>query len=226
MKTIKTNCYRDLKNITLKKALEYSILTRRKGGYTLTIVFCKPYYRLTGLVFLNNRMIADYPQFDYFDFLRSGKSVLEKWNEEIFTLEELEEPLKNYADYRKRDDFINNKLPQGYDNINIFQKDFDEKAEEYPFKSIIGIYYFKKKDEAVLINNLYLENFKKHQKAFRDDDNYFKGAVSYNLANFEVSVSGDPTEALNTLEINPRLLGHVRLGILNQELRRCYCEAF
>lgn len=225
MRTIKTNSYDDLKNITVKKALEYSILTRKKGNLTLTIVYCEPNYKITGLVFANGRMIAENPLFDFFDFFRSGKCILEEWKKEIFTVEELGEPLKDYTDYRRRSDFINNKLPEGYDHIDIFQKDFDKKVKEYPFKStIIGINYFKKKDEADLINKLYIENLKKHRKAFKEDDDYFRDAVNCELANFEVSVSGDPKEALNELGIDPKSLSKVRLGILNDELKRCFCD--
>lgn len=227
MRTIKTDSYDDLKNITVKKALEYSILTRKKGNLTLTIVYCEPYYKITGLVFANGRMIADYPQFSYYNFFESGKMILEEWKKEIFTVEELGEPLKDYTDYRRRSDFIYNKLPEGYDHIDIFQKDFDKKVKEYPFKpTVIGINYFKKKDEADLISKLYIENLKKHRKALREDDNYFKDALNCELANFEVSVSGDPKEALNELGIDPKSLSTVRLGILNKQLQKCYCEAF
>jgi hypothetical protein len=221
MRTIKTNSYDDLKNITVKKALEYSILTRRKGNFTLTIVYCEPDYKLTGLVFANGRMIAEYPQFDYFELFRSGKRILEEWKKEIFTVEELGEPLKDYTDYRQRSDFIINKLPEEYDHIDIFQKDFENNVKKYPFKSIFGIDNFKNKDEADLIDNLFIENLKKHQKAFKEDDDYFRDAVNCELANFEVSVSGDPGEALKELDINPRDLSKVRLGILNDELNKC-----
>ena len=204
MKTIETNCYSDLENITLKQALECSVLTRRKGNLTLTIVYCEPYYKLTGLVFANDRQIANYPQFSYYNFLGSAKTILEKWKEEIYSVEELGEPIKDYTDYRRRSDFIINKLPEEYDHIDIFQKDFCKKCKEYPFKSIFGIDNFKNKDVAELINNLYAENVKKHQKAFKDDDNYFRRAVNCELANFEVCVSGDPKEALNALDIDPK----------------------
>jgi hypothetical protein len=226
MKTIKVNGYDDLINIDLNTAIDSSILIRRKDNITLVVVYCLPYYHLTGLVYINGLLANTYPQYTGFDNLKAGKTILSHFENEIFTNEELEAPLKDYQDYRRREDFIDNIIPSGYDHINIFQKDFDKKVKDYPYKSTIGIDYFKDEKVAKKISDLYLSNISKNDEMMKINNAYFKTAVDYELANFETSISGDPSDALMQLQINPHSLNHVQLSILNDSLKKCYCEAF
>lgn len=223
---IEVKSYDELKSISFKKAVKNAIIVREKGGATLTVIYCTPYYHLTGLVYFKSRLIKEYPQYADFNYFESGKKVLRSFNDEILTKADLSKPLANYDDFKRRQEFINNVLPREFDHINIFQKDFDGKSKNYPFKSALGIDYFHKKEEADMISDCFFKNENENKEKLENDNNYFAEAVRFEFDNFEVCVSGDPTDAINALSIDVRKLNHVKLGILNHELIKRQCEAF
>jgi hypothetical protein len=230
MKKIETiyniDSFKKLKIITKKEAEEKAFLTKEKGGFSLKVVNCAPYYGIIGLVFYEEKQIKQELLQEEPSFYEIGKYFINLFNKEYYTEAELEEPLKDYEDYRRRSNFLNNMEPEKYDNINIFQKDFDEKARQYPFTDIVGIYYFNNKKIADGITKKWEKLDAENKRRMKDDNDYFKSAVIYELANFEVCVSGDPTDALIQLGINPKFLNKDQLGLLNQQLQKYHCEAF
>lgn len=233
MKTLGIYGYEDLEKLSVEQLKEYAFLAKPlKGEYMLYIVNTLPYYGLVVAVVYENRIIYTDLQLHYRHYensMQAVKRMIEKAKESVLTDEELTAALKDYGDYRKRINFLNNIAPKKWEYLSMFasgqvteeRKRFIENA--YPCMKI-GFCYFKEKEALEYIETMLNAVETMHYARMRDSE-YFRKAVSYELANHEAGYTGENEDALRSLGLRYKRLDPEFRRIVDVEHRKLMYNA-
>ena len=228
MKTLGIYTYQELEQMTVEQLKEYAFMVKPlKDEYTIYAVNTLPYYGVVISVAYGERIIYRDVQLHYHHYensLQGVKRMLEKAKYSVLSDEELTAPLDEYTDYRNRMNFLNNIAPKKWEYVSMFcigasseeEKRFIENA--YPCAKI-GFCYFKEKEAVEYIEKMLKAVECLHEAAMRRE-NYFRKAISYELANHEAGYTCRYDDALAGMGILYSKLSPEFQSIVNVELRK------
>ena len=214
MKEIKTfsACkWDDMTSATLEQLERVAIIKKRVKGFDAFLVKCAPHYGFTWFAFENGEGITEsrciyiessihyklnsYGGSNY----RMIRAMLEKVEKTLFTDEELNAPIKDYDEYRRKDYFVRNYLPRRWkyeSAFHIIRSEQEEQEREerirrhFPYYSQVAFAYFplsgcvdylKKRAEIV----------EKRYQEFMSNAEQRESAILYELFNYECFYSWD-----------------------------------
>lgn len=220
----------DIEQTTEQEARENAWIIKEnfKDGYNLYLVDFGGYFGLSALVYADGRRVwSDYALHHR---TRAEDGTLPEYfineaNGVIYSAGELEQPIKNYNDYRTRDSFIRNIYSRRRDYISAFfigkrpAEQEQQIKDIYKFASWVSFAYYADKDFTVQLARLSAQNEKLYSEFLRDDE-AFRDAIRWELANHEARISGDYREALEALGMKFEELTEQRQKIVLNELKK------
>lgn len=201
MNELKDYRINDIETLPEKDAARLAIETLVIKGFNVYLIDFKGYFGYSACVYGNGRPI--YYANDY-ELHRKGKSrdelrswYIETLNNKLFTDDEIKGSIKDYNDYKSKDYFIRNYIPQKYDHESAFgiyysdaeaEKARKEKLKKYPYLCGACFSYFKDRQTGDYINDLLIA-LEYSLKALDNDFEYWKSAIKYELYNHEYAIN-------------------------------------
>ena len=232
MKTLGIYGYEELQNLNVSQLKEYAFLAKpMKDDFMLYAVNTLPYYGVVVAVVYENRIIYTDLQLHYRHYensLQAVKRMLEKARESVLTDAEMSAPLKDYNDFRARINYLNNIAPKKWKYVSMFHIGERSEEEKRIIKNgyacpRIGFCYFEKKEHADYINGLFQTVEFLHSVNMKDKE-YFRKAVSYELANHEAGYTGEYEDGLKSLGLKFEWLSpefqNIVINELNKQINR------
>jgi len=228
MKTLGIYEYKQLENLSVEQLKEYAFLAKPlKGDFTIYAVNTLPYYGVVVAVVCGGRIIYTDLQLHYRHYensMQAVKRMLEKARESVLSDEELTAPLKDYGDYRNRINFLNNIAPKKWKYLSMFH--IGERSEEvnrfikngYACRRI-GFCYFETKEPVEYLETMLNAVKKLHAEQMQTEE-YFRKAVSYELANHEAGYTGEYEDGLASLGLRYERLSPEFQRIVDIEHRK------
>lgn len=185
--------------------LKNAFFNKPLKDYALTAVETVGGYGAIVAVILNDKIIYKDLQLYYNawkpETAEAVAYMLGKAEKSVFTVAEiLDDPIKSYAEFRNKKDFVVNLYPKifGYVSSIYIGKPSEEQkqAAEKMYLCRVNWAYFANKEHVEKVEKLYDGLKEKHLKQLAEDMNYFKTAVKSEMYNYECYYGWRYEEAL------------------------------
>lgn len=222
-----------IENITYEEAQKNALETMKIKDHDCFFVDFGGDFGYSVLVFRNGKHIHytnDYELHHGYKVEHEGKEALRQYyidtmQNKLFTDVELLQDITSYDEYKRKDYFLRNYWIMQFDSLSIFgigdkaQKEIDEAKPNFPFYNPISFCYVADA-EIVEKSKMFSEHLEKSYAELKTDDEAFRDMVSRELANHEVCITCDYTDALEALGMVFDELTETRQHIVKQELNR------
>lgn len=220
-----------------------------KGCFNLYFIDFGGYFGKSMLVYRNGRQIKwenDYElhhrlgwscyrgEPEFFGVYNLIKLYLDEAKNNLFSDEEiLQERIKSYDEYRRKQHYVMNDAVLMFDHVSTIYITNEQKAKvqsslarlKNPVKAPKYLFsYVSGQEAADYLENL-LNAVESQYDKLLDDNEVFREAVSYELANHEACITGSCSEALSALGLSYNNLPVDKQVIVRQELHEqmMYC---
>lgn len=220
---------KDIEQTSEQEARENALIIKEnfKDDYNLYLVDFGGYFGLSVLVYADSQRIWSDYALHHSNRAKNGtlpEYFIYEAEEVIYSDYELSQPLKNYADYRRRNDFIRDYYCKRRKYISMFHiGEFPEEQKQqikdvYKYSSNVSFAYYADEKFVEQLNQLLEQNERLYAEFMRDDDEDFRNAVRDELANHEACITCDYTEGLAALGLKFEDLPARRKLIVLEEL--------
>ena len=229
MKNLNIDTYEKLQAITLEDFKKYSYEQGDlKDGYKYFLLDSVGAYGIIlGVLAIDTDKICTQELQLHYNYTDNTLQAIDRMKEaskrKLFSDKELEEDLQKYTDYNSRIDFLNNSYKKKYNTVSMYtetEENSPERAikEKGIFSGNLGFCYWENKEDFVK----YQEHIKfvseQHIAKMNDSIEYFKSALDYEFANYEVGYTYSASRALESLGLD--------LEKFTKEQLKAYATAF
>ena len=235
MKNIKNMGITEIENLTYEEAKNYALEEITIKDHDCFFIDFDGYFRYSILVFKNGKHIYhanDYELHHRWLVKEKSRDALKEYyikemNGKLYTDVEMMEEPTSYDEYEKKNHFLRNYHIMRYDHESIFFIGTDAEREErkkriernYPYYNPVSFCYVAE-PEIINIQKKYLEILQNAYERLQNNLEVFREMVRKELANHEVCITCDYTDALNALGMTFEGLTEEKQKIVREELKR------
>lgn len=223
-KIIKIEKYEELETMAEETAKEYAFRKLKVKDFDAYMIKTEGYFGIALLIYKNNSVVYVDSELHY-HWVKTKhtmfKKMLNKANLELYTENELIQPIKSYSDYYYKTRFLNNYYQHYHNGISMWDEKSKRVKDNWFFAKFISFCYYEHKEDVDKLRQLY-EGLGEQHKAKCLDDEYFKKAISYELSNHEYVYGGQESliNALDALGLTVKSLTPTQKQILEEECHR------
>ena len=224
----------DIKKLTYNDARNIAIEEMKIKDHDCIFANLGDTFGYSVLVFKNNHHIYyanDYQLHHNHIVKEKGIEALrdlyiETLNHKLYTNEELLEEIKNYSEYNAKNYFLRNYWIMRYDYLSCFyvsneknDKEFEEKKKSFPFFNLVSFCYVT--DKSIINEQVkYMNHLEDEYERLQNNNDTFRGMISYELANHEACITCDYKPTLDYLGIDYNELSEEKQKIVKEELQK------
>ena len=190
----------DIEKMTEKEVQGIALECIDLKGHKIYLIDEGGYFGYSKIVFFDGAQIRYANDYELHHRGRSRDELRQMYidgaNHQLFTDDEISEPIKDYHDYEAKRKFIMELIPLRYDHLSMFQilttkeqeEAFELEKKNYPYSCRLAVSYFKTAEPGNKIFDLFtILQFKK--KEAEKNYEYWFDAFYYELGNHEYHIN-------------------------------------